>query len=363
MTTSGGQAHSAAFPKQSAEIISLRNLLPINQPYPESDAKCDVLRLPMLDTHNNGSQPNYIARFGFVAFAVLIAVGQAAAWPILGLTDGTDTWLVAAAFGIAAAVGAKAFALIYGLSFQRGSLTRQAPDDLAFHDSLSLALVMAGATIVGWVSAVLLLPGAILLSRAMRRIGRRRMLDGKDASLLFVVLIGMAGICQMSGVRGWVAAASVLLVAAVVRVLCRTVPAILSAPIWRKWMVTALICAAIAMMDFDRGATATFLPALKPAMLGMLAGVLYGTAVMAGALTFSRVNARLISGTIPFLAVAMAFAVSGTIGQGQIVAAVLIAGTLASSSRYVRPAHKSTSDENNEFDSRFIPQAPLDGSH
>lgn len=353
MTMSSGQASVATVSK----VTRLRKLLPTSQPArQEPDERRDVLLQSAQDASSIIFRPAFIARFGIVILAVLVAAGQAVALPILGGAGGADPWFIAAAFGITAAIGAKASTLLYKLSSRYRRESRQAPDDLALHDALSLALVIACAAITGWVSALLLLPSAILLSRVIRRIYHRGAADGKDASLLLIVMISIAGMCQASGIQGWIAALSVLLVAGLVRTLCKMVPAIANTPIWRKWMVTALVCAAIAMMDMDRATL--LLPAVGPLMLAMLAGVLYGAVIMVGAQTFSRASVRLISASVPFLAIGMEVAGGAAIGVGQIAAALLIAGMLANSNRY--PSEKPV-NANRNVD--FTPLASISGTN
>jgi len=312
MSTNGGRAPGAAFPADY-NIVWLPGIARRNAPAP----------------HQAANENPLSARSGMPGWALhaLAAAGvvalQAAALPALAVAgSGDHPWTASAAFGMAAAAASWAGARMTG-----AVAPRAVPQDLALHDSFTLALILAASAVLGNTGAFLLLPAGMALSLMARRIGRKAA-GQQDLILALLLAVSLAGVCGPFHAKAWAIAGVALAVAVLVRMRQRCLR---TRQMWHIWGTSAVLCAAIAFVGQERG-----LPAAQGVHLlaSLAAGAIYGAAAWAGALLFSRRAALAVAAAVPFLAAGAAFALADGAQLTQLAAALLLAGAVAGSRRY-----------------------------
>ncbi|MGO8952896.1 MAG: hypothetical protein ACLPWS_14245 [Rhodomicrobium sp.] len=334
MSSIGGQASSAAFPAAESNIIWLPGVERQNAPEPH-EARGSIAAQ---------ARPVSLGWPIRALAATAAAAGQAAALPLIVSTDGRgDPWMIAAVFGMAAALFSWTATPATGkFANSQSCAQRAAPQDLALHDAFTLALIAAASAALGSIGALLLLPAGTALSLMIRRIARKRAADEQDLTLLLIVAIAVAGLCQPFGVQAW-AIAGVALAAAVI---VKAGQSCLRAPqrrrMWHVWGMSASLCAAVAFA----GQVRTGLPAAPPVtvLMPFIAGAIYGFGAGAGARILSRGAAQAVSAAVPFLGVAVEIVLSGNMRLAQIAAAVVLAGVLAGTIRRAAPARHAAND-------------------
>ena len=276
-----------------------------------------------------------------LAVAGLAAVGQTVALPLVEGAAGVDPWLIAAIFGGAAALASFAVGKLVSRPASAGTSPAGAADDLALHDALSLAVLLAAAPIIGIVGMILLIPGTVILSRVLVHVARTRRVSGEDTLYLAIPLITAASMSEIAGWHGFVASLAVLAVAAAVRAWQRGLSDERRDAPWLKWAVTGFLCAAGAAIGFDEGIA---LPGDAALLMALVAGVCCGAAAQLGTARLPRETARIASASAPFLALGITLALGSDLGAPQIAAAILLALAITGSAPLARRAIRSVSD-------------------
>ncbi|MGO9171555.1 MAG: hypothetical protein ACLP7P_06280 [Rhodomicrobium sp.] len=334
MSSIGGQASSAAFQAAESNIIWLPRIERQNAPEP----------------HEAGSSSAPEARPGTFGWplralaATAAAAGQAAALPLIATADGRgDPWMIAAVFGMAAAFFSWAAPQAAGkFASSQSCSQRAAPQDLALHDAFTLALIVAASAALGSIGAALLLPAGTALSLMIRRIARKQAAVERELTLLLIVAIAVAGLCEPFGLRAWAIAGVALTAAVIVKAGQSCLRAPQRRQMWHVWGISAALCAAVAFAGQERAG----LPAAPAVtvLTALIAGATYGAGAGAGARILSRGAAQAVSAAVPFLGVAMEIALGGNARLAQIAAAVLFAGVLAGTIRHAAPSRQAADD-------------------
>ena len=337
MSRNGGQASGTAL-RADCNVIWLAGAARADRA--EAQTRC-AANIPIPSV-------TYSSVLPWIAYAAGITAcmaGQAAALPVLAAAGAWgDPWIVSAVFGMAAAIASWAGARIAG-NFREatGSASRVPPQDLALYDAFTLALIVAASADLG-LGAALLLPAGAVLALAIRRMAKSRAADEKNAMLLLMVAIAMAGLCGPLGFRECITAGMALAAVAVMKAGHGSFR-LRGQQMWHVWGASALLCATIAATRQG--------PAALPAALGLplalpfVAGAIYGAAAGVSSRLLSGWKAKALPVAVPFLSVAAASALGGPAHLPQIAAAVLLAAAVAGSRPFpARPREPAVSAPN-----------------